>query len=435
MIVPFFPPSAGGGVHRPLAFVRYLEQHGWRATVVTPALGSFWIQDESLLDDVPASCQVRHTRSLSGQALLSLSRRTRRVAGGGNQVRSSRRFAWLRKVGASILVPDTYVGWYPFAVAEGKRLLGRDSFDAIYSTSPPETSHLIARTLQRRSRLPWVADFRDPWMNLHLFPPPTGVHRRLHRRLEGSICRNARVVVTTRWHSALLRSSYPDTSPPVIIPNGYDHDKMEHFDDVRPSDDRFAVLHSGMLTQKRTAVPVLEGLELFLKARPDARIVVRFVGPRESINDEEMRRRGLQDIVEFHDTISHADSLRLERASHILLLIKHSNPLYLGIVPGKLYEYVGAQRPILAIVPDGEARELVNDLRRGETAPPDDPDAIARALETMYAKYESGALERDYDLSVVPEFQRRHRAAQLAELLNSACGNAPHGSSSPRERS
>jgi glycosyltransferase involved in cell wall biosynthesis len=174
-----------------------------------------------------------------------------------------------------------------------------------------------------------------------------------------------------------------------------------------------------MLTQKRTAVPVLAGLEHFLKRRPDARILVRFIGPRESINDEETQRRGLDGVVEFHDTVSHADSLKLERRSHILLLVKHSNPLYKGIVPGKLYEYVGARRPILAVVPNGEAKEIVTGLRRGETAPPDDPAAIAQALDVMYAKYEAGTLEVDYDLSVVAEFQRQQRTARLAELLSS----------------
>jgi glycosyltransferase involved in cell wall biosynthesis len=356
---------------------------------------------------------VRRSRSLSGQSLLSRFRRD-----GRQQVRSSRRFGRLRKLGSLFLVPDTYVGWYPFAVAEGLRALHEHRFDAIYSTSPPETSHLVARRLHRRSGLPWVADFRDPWMNLHLYPPPTSLHRRLHRRLERGVCDDATVIVTTEWHAGRLRADYPRMHPPLVIPNGYDHQKFEGLDEAFPPEDRFVITHAGMLTQKRSAAPFLEGLRRFLSGRPDARVEVRFVGPRESANDDAVAAHGLGEVVEFRDTVSHPESLRLERTSHILLLVKHSDPLYRGIVPGKLYEYIGAERPILALVPEGEAARIVTELRRGETVPVDDVDAIHRVIAAMYDKYERGALDDAYNLSVVPEFRRRHRTEQLAKTLD-----------------
>jgi glycosyltransferase involved in cell wall biosynthesis len=419
MIVPFFPPNAGGGVHRPLAFVRYLEQYGWKTTVVTPEAGTFWIEDASLLKDVPESCEVHRTRVLSGQSVLT---RTRRA--GRKPVRSQRGFAWLRKLGSMALVPDTYVGWYPFAVAAADRLLRRGGFDAVYSTSPPETSHLVGSCLYGRHRVPWVADFRDPWMNLHLYSPPTLLHRMRHQKLERSVCEQANVVVTSRWHAELLADLYPRMNAPTIIANGYDHEKMAAARDFHPPSEPFTMLHAGMLTQKRSALPLLEGLRLFVEKRPDARILVRFVGPRESGNDEAVERLGLSNVVELRDAVSHADSLQLERTSHILLLVKHDDPVYRGIVPGKLFEYVGAQRPILALVPDGEAKDIVKSLHRGETAPLRDAREIARSISLLYQKYERGTLDSDYDLSVVTEYQRVQRTARLAELLESITATA-----------
>lgn len=426
MIVPFFPPTAGGGVYRSLGFVKHLPSFGWRTTVVSPRAEAFWIRDDSLLREVPAECAVRRTGTLSGQFLLSKLRG--RARGGKTQVRSSRGFGALRKLGALALVPDTYVGWYPFAVREARRLLGEHTFDAIYSSSPPETSHLIARAVHRASGLPWVADFRDPWMNLHLLPAPTRAHAMLHEKLERSVCERAAVVVTNRWHFDLLRGRYPGLKDIRVIPNGYDGEKLEPFAHLRPEAGRLQILHAGMLTQKRSAVAFLQGLKRFLDAAPTARRHVRviFAGARESRNDEAARALGLFDVVEFLDTVTHSESLRLERTSHILLLIKHLDRAYDGIVPGKLYEYIGARRPILALVPDGEVKDMVRKLRRGEVVSQDDPEDVARALRTLYEKYAAGALEREYDLSERPEYTRKRLAGALAEYLEScARGNEP----------
>ena len=423
MVIPFFPPNAGGGVYRPLSFVKYLGDHGWRPTVLTMDSGSYWINDESLLSEIPSTCVVHRTKTLSGQAVLSgLRRRSGRTAKDGRaQVRSSKGFGVLRKLGAAALMPDTYLGWYPFAVREGRRMLGKGSFDAVYSTSPPETSHLIALHLSVVSGLPWVADFRDPWMNLYLLPAPTPLHRRVHRRLERRVCERASVVVAASpWHRDLLLKTYPAIGAVELIRNGYDPADIDRVLDLAPRDDVFQIVHAGMLTQKRSAVAFLEALKIFVDTVPGARERCRvvFLGPRESENDEAAGALGLADIVSFRNTVSHAETLKIERSSHILVLIKHANPLYDGIVPGKLYEYIGVRRPILALSPEGEAAAIVRAHKRGEVAPPDDPEKIAAALVGLYRKYRAGTLDAEYDLSPVGEFRRDVLAGKLAERLD-----------------
>ncbi len=420
MIVPFFPPNAGGGVYRPLGFVKYIEKWGWQPTVVTMAARSYWITDESLLAEVPRGCDVRRTRTLSGQALLSSLRRgSRRET--KPQVRSSRSFGVLRKLGAAALVPDTYIGWYPFALREAARVLREKPIDAIYSTSPPETSHLVAGRLHALSGIPWVADFRDPWMNLYLLPAPTPLHARLHERLEQGVCRSASVVVTSPWHRDLLAAKYPWMKDVIVIPNGYDPSHLEPVMDIVPPADRFQIVHAGMLTQKRSAVPFLKGLRIFLDEIPGAleRCHAVFLGPRESENDGAVEELGLSRIVSFRDTVPHAEALKIERGSHILILIKHANRVYDGIVPGKLFEYIGVRRPILALAPEGEASRIVRECRRGEVAPPDDPAGIASKMKLMYESYCRGTLDADYDLSPVAKYGRDVLSERLAEHIES----------------
>lgn len=420
MIIPFFPPNAGGGVYRPLGFVKYIGTCGWRPTVVTMAAESYWITDESLLADVPEGCDVRRTKTLSGQAVLSSLR------GGGEretkpQVRSSRSFGVLRKLGAAALVPDTYIGWYPFALGEARRVLREKPIDAIYSTSPPETSHLVALRLHEITGIPWVADFRDPWMNLYLLPTPTPLHARLHEKLERRVCREASVVVTSPWHLELLARKYPWMKKIELIPNGYDPSHLEAVMGVTLPADRFQIVHAGMLTQKRSAVPFLEGLRMFLDLVPGAREKCRavFLGPRESENDAAVEALGLSSVVTFRDTVPHAEALKIERGSHILVLIKHANRVYDGIVPGKLFEYIGVRRPILALAPEGEASRIVRERRRGEVAPQGDPETIASKLKIMYESYARGTLDRDYDLSPAVEYGRDVLSKKLAEHIES----------------
>jgi glycosyltransferase involved in cell wall biosynthesis len=418
MIIPFFPPMGGGGVYRPLSMVKYLSRNGWEPTVVAPRGDAFWIRDDGLERQVPQECHVVRTDTLSGQSILA----RRRGEAPAAQRRSSRGFGLARRVASALLMPDTYRGWIPYAMRAARGVMRERSFDAIYSTSPPETSHLIARKLHNETGLPWVADFRDPWMNLHLLPRPTPLHTWLHRRMERSVCERAHVVVTTRWHEALLRDRYRRSPSITRISNGYDAGEAEGVAGVLPPPKPFRITHAGMLTQNRSAVPFLNGLWRFLDARPEAAndVDVLFVGAREDANERAAKELNLSKQVRFADTSPHSETLKTQRASHILLLIKHVNPDYDGLVPGKLYEYVGMRRPILALAPSGEARDIVEKLGRGETPKHDDPVDIARAIDRLYDAYREGALEERYDLSPRPELTRERLAEKMAAVLDAA---------------
>ncbi len=420
MIINFFPPAAGGGVYRPLSFVKYLSRFGWDVTVVTPRPGEFWISDPELEREIPPGARVVRTGSLSGLRFL---RSLRGGAAAGSSRRSSSGFAALRRLGEFFLVPDTYVGWAPFAAREAERLCREERFDVVYSTSPPDSSHLAARRAVRAAGIPWVADCRDPWFNLRLRPTPTPVHRALHERLERSVSRADLVLVTTEAHERLLRDRYPWCRI-ERIPNGFDEDDFAGESGARPPAAPFTITHGGMLTLGRSTRPFLEGLAEFARRVPDAAGSVRvvFIGPRESANEEWVKRFGLEDFVSFEDAIPHRSCVARETRSHVLLLIKHDDERYRGLVPGKLYEYIGAKRPILAVGPEGEASRLVRELRRGETPRIDRPDEIAAAIETMYRRWRDGTLERAYPVEDVPRFSRRVEAERLGGLLERLIG-------------
>src|SRR5262245_34952711 len=154
----FYPPLAGGGVHRVLGFTRHLPRHGWECTVVCADRGDYWVEDESLLARVPRDTEVIRVRG--GSALSAWLGLVRGVGGR----RSTRTFAGLRKLSDWWLMPDSYAGWSARAAAVAERRARAGGFHAMLSSSPPDSVHLAGRAVHRRTGLPWVADFRDPWI-------------------------------------------------------------------------------------------------------------------------------------------------------------------------------------------------------------------------------------------------------------------------------
>jgi len=420
MLINFFPPAAGGGVYRPLSFVKYLPGMSWEVTVITPGAGEFWISDPSLLKEIPPEVRVVRTGSLSASRLLNIIRKRK---GAERASRSSGKFEMLRKLGEFALLPDTYVGWVPFAVKAGSGLLSGENFDMIYSTSPPDSTHLAARKLSRRFGIPWVADFRDPWIGLYLRDPVTPLHRYIHRRLEERTSRADLVLVTTDWQKDKLLELYPRARVEKI-PNGYDSDKFREFEEITPEAGRFTILHSGMLTLGRRSENFLKGLSMFMRRTGTSAgsIHVIFAGAWESGNREWVTEFGLEDVVDFVGHLPHRECIRLERKSHVLLLIKHDDIRYRGLIPGKLYEYIGARRPVLAVVPDGEAGDIVRSLNRGETAGVAEPGEIAETIEKLYNLYRREELDDRYSLEELPRFSRKSEAEQLNVLIRESIG-------------
>jgi glycosyltransferase involved in cell wall biosynthesis len=414
MLINFFPPAGGGGVYRPLSFVKYLSRMGWEITVVTPKAGEFWISDPTLERQIPDGVRVVRTGSLSASRILGAFRG--RKQGDRAGVRSSGRFEAMRRAGETLLLPDTYTGWRPFAIREALRLCRAERFDAIYSTSPPDSTHLAALKVAGKTGIPWLADFRDPWISLYLRDPVTPAHRKILERMERRVLLGAdAVTVTTKWQEERIGGVAPGRRV-VRIPNGYDEEDFAG-ETPGPPDTPMRMTHCGMLTLGRRSNVFLDGLARFIDRVPGARdeLRVTFIGARESGNEPAGEK--LSGVVEFEDNMPHAACVDLERKSHVLLLIKHDDERYNGLVPGKLFEYIGACRPVLALAPPGEAAEIVRGLNRGEVAPPGDAEEIAAALQRIYSLWKKGSLDASYDLSPRPEFSRRAAAGEMDRQL------------------
>ncbi len=405
MIAYYFPPSGGPGSIRVAKFAKYLPTNGWLPTVVSSA--AMWPPiDASLIDEIPPDVSVE------------------RVHGAELPPRVPWRLrSFLSKW---ILTIDERLGWLPFARGHAIRMLRLGKYDALYSTSSPITDHLVALCLKSRSGLPWIADFRDPWLDNFSVSFPTSVHRSICAHYEKRIVSSAdKVVVVNEPMREQFKSRYPDVgdSKFVVVPNGYD---PADFHGVTPAhrDKRFTMVYCGSLygSQQR-ADSFLLALREAISGRklPRDEIVVRFVGSvgRETINFVE--RLGIADTVEFVGVVTHSEAIAHQLSADCLILIIGDGPGSEAVTTSKLFEYLASKKPILALVPPGAAANLLTEASSAEIVPPGDEIAISKALQDLFSTWKGGGLRIEPRQTVLSRYSRKEHSRQLASLLDGLC--------------
>jgi glycosyltransferase involved in cell wall biosynthesis len=409
----FFPPLAGGGVHRALSFVHYLPRHGWDCTVICAGEQDYWVRDASLLARVPAETEV--IRVAGGSALSAWLR----VRGGVGRRRGGT-FTGLRALANWWMLPDSYAGWSARARDAALRRARAGGIDALLSTSPPDSVHLAAADVAARTRLPWVVDFRDPWTGLGFFTPPTRWHRARQEAMEKRVIEGADLVLTaSRTHLDALGFA-PGTRARRAehLPNGFEPSQAAAPEPADP--DHFRLVFTGTLNLMEDAGTLLEAVHEVLAHLPEARrrLRVDLAGPYDLDYEDRALALGLKGIVRFTGALAHADARALQRAADVLLLWRPRGEGFATMVPGKLYEYLDAGRPILAMLPvDNEAAGLVR-RAGGAVVPPGDRVALARELETRYTEWKRRGREADVRPAWLGEHTREHLATTLAGRLD-----------------
>ena len=422
----FFPPSGGAGVQRPLKFVKYLPQFGWQARVLSVADGCFFAHDAALMQDIPPGTEVVRPTSLEIER-LSFLRRQRSAHSVPGAVRTgglSGRLMALLTAARRHLIPDPQLGWLPFAVHAALRMHRARPVHALWSTSSPATSHLVAMAVQARTGLPWIADFRDAWSD-----DPMGLlaHHAIHARLEAQVVRRAQrvVAVTTPVIDFLRARRLAPDSHFAHIPNGFDPADFPATPPP-PTPGPWQLTFTGSIYGKISTVPLLEAVARLVQRHPEARgsLQINWIGQmdRRAQADYEaaLSRLDLAWASQRRGYVSHAAAIDAMHAAHTLLL-----PLYPGakaaqVMAGKTFEYLAAGRPILALATPGVTADLIHRARAGLVVHPQDVAGIAAALLQLWQAHRQGGIPHHPDAAVIAGFSRVRLTQQLAGLLD-AC--------------
>jgi glycosyltransferase involved in cell wall biosynthesis len=405
----YFPPAGGGGVQRPLKFATHLPTLGIETHVLAPD-DPKWIHADPDLQP-PTNAWIHRARYLGPKGR----RPAEELHGRRGLDRISRQ---ARLAGRRFLLPDENVSWNLTAIPAAVRIVRREGIDVVLTTSPPSSVHLIGAAAKRATGVRWVADLRD---SIVAHP-----HRRAERlavrtkergeaAVAGLVARNADAIVAVSEAIAEETRGLAPKGPVVTIANGSDFDDFAGLPYVRG--ERFRITHTGSFFGKRDPRPFLTAL-----ADSGLDVTARFVGDFRTADREWAEQLGLGDRLELHPYVPRRRSLELQRDSEaLLLLIPEAGGRGKGVLSGKVFEYLAAERPILASVPpDGAAAELIEETGAGVVAPPDDPAAIADALRGLVERYEAGALDgTPLSEEWRDKLSRRTRVEELAELFGS----------------
>ncbi len=404
----YFPPAGGAGVQRPLKFATHLPGLGIETHVLAPD-DPKWVHADPDLP-LPTRAWVHRARYLGPRGRKPAEELHGKE--GLERIATQGRLA-LRRV----LVPDENVTWNVTAIPAAIRIARREGIDVVLTTSPPSSVHLVGAAVKRATGARWIADLRD---SLVAHP-----HRRAESALvrvkeQGEaqvaklVARQADAIVCAADAIAEETRGFEPRGRVVTIANGSDFDDfagLEH----HPSD-RFRITHTGSFFGKRSPRPFLEAL-----ARSGLEdVVARFVGDFRSADREWAEGLGLGDRLELIPYVPRRRSLELQRDSEaLLLLIPEAAGRGKGVLSGKVFEYLAAERPVLAVVPpDGAAAGLIRETGAGVVAPPEDVDAIAEALGELHGRWREGQLNGTPLSDAWREkLSRETRVEELADLV------------------
>ena len=407
MVAYYFSPMGGAGVQRTLKFVKYLPEYGWQPHVLT-------VRDSSRLHDSSLGIEIPNELPVTRTAILQL----------------PYRFPWrLRNfINRWLLVVDGQVGWLPYANLPGRKVIAEHKIKMIYSTSAPYSAHLIGHRLHRQTHLPWVADFRDPWMGNTQESYPTGFHRRINQQLERSVFTEAdRVILNTESARQYYIRKYADLSAEKFntIPNGYDQDDLPGISlDIEKST-IFTVIHLGSLYHKtRSSQYFLMALRKAMDSGrlPPDKVRVWFIGNIDRETQGLVNNFQLGGTVRLMGYLPHQKALNQLLAADLLLLISSYGAGSELFIPAKLYEYLAYRKPILCLADPGDCVDLVLKARSGVVVAHSDIEIIADQIVTLFHLWENGRLSIEPDQELIQSFERRQLTGQLANIFNELSG-------------
>ena len=427
IITYYWPPSGGSGVQRWLKMSKYLPEYGWQPVIYTTENAEYPIVDPSLEKDVSPDAEVIRRPIVEPYTLYKkfLGIKKDETVKMGFIEEKEKKKGWKNNLSlwirGNLFIPDARCWWVKPSVRYLKDYLKSHPVDAIISTGPPHSMHLIAMKLKEDMNIPWIADFRDPWTeidyydDLHL----TRCADRKHHRLELEVLTKADKVVTVA-HDGARRLGRIGNRNVRVIYNGFDRDD-DTVSDITPSE-KFSITYLGVLSKNQNPEKLWEAIGELIKTdesfAKDLRI--NMIGQIDSAIVQSIEAKGVGNHVSYSPCIPHSEVSAAHRSSSLLLLLlmPASEPRAKGLVTGKLFEYMASGRPILCIGPeDGDAARIIDETHAGQTIGFEDKGKMKEAIKDLYQQYLNGGLPSNKS-NEVEKYSRKALAGEYGRLLN-----------------
>lgn len=404
-------------MQRPLKFAKYLKQYGWEPIILAPEPGIYHMFDASLVSELKeASIRVERVKN---SRLFQFGKKKRAV-------KQKKRWlsGLLKWITSWFFLPDNKKGWIEPAVEKAAELIKKESIEAIFSTAPPYSNLLIARHLRNKTGVPVVMDLRDDWLESHLIRYPTRWHYNKMKSIERKTLQSADLItVVNDFYQSRIKERMGVDCPEIkTIPNGYDH---ENFEGIIPAGDKktFSILYSGLFYGSRKPDWFLKSTRLLMETNPDFKddIELQFQGGLDKSHWKVINDLGLSTFVTDFGYLDHQQAVQNLVNADLLFLTLGDRRYIQSVTPGKIFEYMGSLKPIIAYIPEGISQTLLDEYGAATCVGIKDVEAGAEAIFEYYKLWKSGTMPEGNQQFVL-RFERRYTAKQLAEFFNQISG-------------
>lgn len=423
IITYYWAPSGGAGVHRWLKFVKFLRDFGWEPIIYTPSNPEVSANDDSLCKDVPKNLTILKTNVWEPYNLykkfIGVKKDVKVNAGFLSETKkpklTEKIAVWLR---GNFFIPDARMFWIKPSIKFLKKYLSENKIDVIVSSGPPHSLHRIALKIHKHTKIPWLADFRDPWTSIDFYDQLmlTSIADKIHHKMEKEVLTTATKVVTVSDNCAKDMKKLCNREIDIIT-NGYDEQDFINDKNIKP--DIFRLSHIGAINKDRNPIVLWQSLaELVVENQEFAKnLQIELVGKVDISVTENIKKAGLENFTKKISYLSHNEAVEHEFSAAVLLLLINNTPNSNGIAPGKLFEYLATQRPILCIGPeDGDSAKIINECNAGQVVNFDDKQKMKQVLCELFNNFKKGNFTNLN--SKTNKYSRLNLTNKLANLLD-----------------
>ena len=417
----YFPPMGMGGVQRAAKFCKYLPEFGWQPLVVTVKDTAYYAYDESLAEDIK-NIRVVRTGSLDPLRVMFILRKLFGKNSDKNTASGSRKYIFFERLLRWLLIPDSKVLWIPFAFINAVKIIHSENIPVVFSTSPPLSSHITGFLLKIFTKVKWAADFRDHWVINEKKDYPTVFHKIIHSFIKKIIIRNADYITgVSNGIVEEMSGALPENTPACsVIFNGYDEDDFPD-ELLKKDNNRFKIVYAGTFNEIHSPIDFLNGLKNAVDRDREISDNIEFihcgVSIGFSIRDEAEK---IGNIVTEAGYMQHKDMINKILNANLLLLIQ-SEMCPRGMIPGKLFEYLASGIPILAIIPEGDAAELIRRHKCGVICSSDSEKTGSEIIRYYNEwKKRQNTISEEHKFIIRKDFEvysRKNQAGELADVF------------------